>query len=129
MQCVLKGVWLVFRARLNAHYDVSVHLNETAVAIVGETPITRLHLESLYRLVVKTKVEDRVHHAWHGLASARANGEQKRVLLVTELLTALLFANLDRGSDLALEGGRIDAAVFVVLYTDVRRNCEAAWNR
>ena len=42
-------------------------------------------------LVVQTEVQDGVHHAGHGSASAGTNGHQQRVLWIAELLADDLF--------------------------------------
>ena len=71
---------LLEMAMVDAEYDVAEHLDETAVAVVGETRIAALAGETLDRFVIETEVQHRVHHARHGDPSARADGYEQRGL-------------------------------------------------
>ena len=64
--------------------DVSVHLDEAAVGVPGEVGITREARQCVDDCVVDADVEDRVHHAWHRELGARTDGEQQRLVPVTE---------------------------------------------
>ncbi len=55
---------------VEAHDDIAIHLNEAAVAVPGETGITRIVAERLDGAVVEAKIENGVHHARHGGARA-----------------------------------------------------------
>ena len=72
---------------VDAHNDVAEHLNETTVTIPCETRVFGLGNEALDRTVIETEVKDGVHHARHGDSCARADGKQKRVLVIAELFT------------------------------------------
>ena len=50
---------------VNTHCYITVHLNKAAVSIPCETLVTSLCSKTNYRLVVKTKVEDCIHHTRH----------------------------------------------------------------
>ncbi len=60
-------------------HDVAEHLDEAAVAVVGEARVAALGLERLHRLVVQAQVQDGVHHAGHGELRAGAHADQQRV--------------------------------------------------
>ena len=66
------------------------HLNEAAVAIVGEARVAGLGGEALGGFVVEAKVEDGVHHARHGEPGAGAHAEQKRIGGIAQLLAEFL---------------------------------------
>ena len=76
---------------LGAHieHDVSVHVDETAVAVVGEPSVAGECRQSFDGVVVQTEVQDRVHHARQGFAGAGTNGHQKRIVNVAETLPKL----------------------------------------
>ena len=91
---------LLEEVAVDAHDDVGEHLDETTVGIVGEALVAGLLDEALDRDVVETKVEDRVHHAGHREGGTGADGDEKRILGVTELLAHALLEVLASGVDL-----------------------------
>ena len=68
------------------HDDVRVHLDEAAVRIVDETRVVRGGDDALGRLFIEADVEHRFHHARHGFARARADGDQQRIRGIAELV-------------------------------------------
>ena len=58
---------------LHTEDDVTIHLHEAAVAIVGEAGIACLLRKAFDDGVIEPKVEDGVHHTRHGGASTRAD--------------------------------------------------------
>ena len=72
---------------IKIHNDVGEHLDEAAVRVPRETGIFSLLDETVDRLIVKTKVQNRVHHARHGHRSAGTNRDEQRILCIADLLT------------------------------------------
>ena len=107
------------------HDDVGEHLDESSVAVPRPTGIVGLLRDGVDDRLVETEVEDGIHHAGHGGTRAGTDGDEKRVLLVAELLAADLFHLLDVLHDLRLDLGIDLSAVFVVLRTSFRRDGEA----
>ncbi len=62
------------------HHHIGVHLNESAVRVVGETRIIGLFGESLRHLVVHPQVKNGVHHSGHGGPRTGAHRDQQRVV-------------------------------------------------
>jgi hypothetical protein len=62
---------------LHAEHDVAVHLDETAVAIPGEPLVLCGRDQREHRLIVQPEIQNRVHHAGHGVARAGADGYQE----------------------------------------------------
>ena len=58
---------------VNAHCNVAVHLDKAAVCIPCETFVTCFVSKTDNSLVVKTEVEDCIHHTWHRDCCTRAN--------------------------------------------------------
>ena len=114
---------------LHTHDHVTVHLNEPAVAVPSEAWITAGFSERIHGLVVETKVKDGVHHARHGLASTGANGKQKRVALVAELLAELFLHQFHSIFHLRLKHLGIGALVGVVIGADLRGDGETRRHR
>ena len=58
---------------LHTEDNVTIHLHEAAVAIVGEAGIACLLRKAFDDGVIEPKVEDGIHHTWHRGASTRAD--------------------------------------------------------
>ena len=69
---------------VHAEHDVAVHLDEAAVAVIGEARVAGWPRQPLDRAVVEAEIEDGVHHARHRDARARAHRDQQRLLRVAE---------------------------------------------
>ena len=110
------------------HY-VAVHLNEAAVAIVGEARVVAFGGQRLHGLVVQPEVEDGVHHARHGELGARADAHQQGVAGVAEFLSHALFERLEGGEHLFVDAGGNAEFVLEVDISDFRRDREAGWHR
>ena len=79
LECILElCMW-------NTHYNVSEHLDETSVAVPGESLVSCLLDKCIKGIWIKTKVKDSIHHAWHGLGCTGTDRNKKRILLVTKL--------------------------------------------
>jgi hypothetical protein len=48
--------------------NVCKHHNKTAITVVSESWVSRQFRKALRRLVVKSKVQNRIHHSWHRCA-------------------------------------------------------------
>ena len=110
---------------LDAEHDVAVHLDEAAVAVVGEARIAARPREAFRRPVVEAEVEDRVHHAGHRGAGAGADGDEQRVIRVPKTRAG---DPLDMGEarlDLGFEACGNSAARGVVGVAEFRRDGEA----
>ena len=68
-----EGGDIFLRFGLHAEDNVTIHLYEAAVAIVGEAGIVCLLRKAFDDDVIEPKVEDGIHHTWHGGASTRAD--------------------------------------------------------
>ena len=94
----------------DAAHDVAEHLHEAPVGVPREALVAGARGEALDRVVVEPEVEDRVEHAGHRLARARAHGDEQRVVGVAELLA----------------GGRLEARERLV---DLRRRVPSGSSR
>ena len=112
-----------------AEHDVGVHLDEAAIAVIGEAFIAGELCKALHCRVIEAKVEHRVHHAWHGRSCARAHGNEKRVRCVAEYLADMVADRGERGVNLRLQAIRIVAVVFVIGGANFRCQCEAGRHR
>ncbi len=123
--------WFMVLARpfLNAHDNVAVHLQETPIRIPGEARVVCFLRNNLHYLVVHPEVQDRVHHSRHGIAGARAHGDEQRPLLVTEFFFDGLFNLGQRICDLCCQLGRIAAFVIVKITANLCGECKSRWHR
>ena len=89
------GQGILEQVGIDTHDDVGEHLDKAAVAIPGKARVLRLGDKALDGIVVEAQVENRVHHAGHGLTCAGTDGDQQRVLVVAEGLAGDLLEALD----------------------------------
>src|SRR6201993_2172363 len=68
----------------DAEHHLSIHLDETTIAVIGEAFIAALVRQPLYHAVVEPEVEDRVHHARHRNTRTGAYRDEKRVFGISE---------------------------------------------
>ena len=113
----------------HAHNDIREHLDESSVGIIGKSGIAGLGSKALYGHVVKTKIEDGVHHAGHGCSRTGTNGNQKRILRIAELLALHAFQPLQRLEDLRLCVLVNGLAVIVIVCARLGGNCETVRDR
>ena len=88
------------------HDHVGVHHDQPAVGVIDEARVVGRLDHALGGLLVQADVEDRLHHAGHGLARARAHGDQQRVVRVAELLAHDLLDVLQARGNLGVEARR-----------------------
>ena len=79
------------------------HLDQPAVAVAGELLVAGRPREAGHRLVVETDVEDRVHHPGHRDRRPGANGDEQRILGISEALSGLLLEPREMLVDLLVE--------------------------
>ena len=82
-------------------HDVGIHLDEAAIAVEREAAVAGEFGEAFGGLVVEAEIEDGVHHAGHGGAAARADGDQQRIGRVAEFLAGAAF---ERGEGVCRPG-------------------------
>ena len=110
------------------HNDVGVHLDKSSVAVVSPTGVAPAG-DGLNNFLIQTKVEDGVHHAGHGCTGAGTNGNQQRILFVTEFLAGDLFHLADVFHDLGHDFIVDLSAVLIILGAGFGGNGEALGNR
>ena len=111
------------------HNDVGVHLDKSSVAVPSPTRIVGLLCQDLDHVLVEAEVQDGVHHARHRSSCARANRDEKRILVVTELLAGDLLHLHDVVVNLRLDLCIDLAAVLVILRASLGRDREALRHR
>ena len=99
----MKRIFFLFVARTYAHDHVAVHLDETAIAVPGESRVARYLGESFHGLVVEAEVENRIHHAGHRVPRPGTNRHEQGIAARAELLAHLFLDSRDRCSDIARE--------------------------
>ena len=114
---------------IDAQHHVAIHLDEAAIAVIGEARIARLRRQAFDGLVVEAEIEHGIHHAGHGDAGARAHGDQQRIGGVAELGADGGFDLRQPGGDLRLQIGRIGFLVGVEIGADLGRDGDARRHR
>ena len=110
-------------------HDVSVHLNETAIAVPREPVVAGAGGERLDGYVVEAQVQDGVHHAWHRKFRARPDGDEQRTVGRSQLLLGEPLEPRQGFIDLSLDIFTKPAVVLVEDSTDLRADREPRWNR
>src|SRR5690606_39062547 len=64
---------------MNAEYDITVHLQEATVRVVGEPRVASLARQTLHGAIVQAEVEDRLHHSRHGDGRSGSYGYEQRL--------------------------------------------------
>ena len=116
-------------AVIDAEHHVGIHLDEAAVAVVGEARIARAGGEALHGRVVEAEIENGVHHAGHGGARAGAHGDEQRIGGIAECGADCAADLGQRRLDLGLEACGQLAAAGVVGGADLGGDREARRNR
>ncbi len=113
----------------NFHNDVGVHLDESSVAVPSPARVIGLLCDNINNFFVETEVEDGIHHTRHGSSRTGTDGNEKRVLEVTEFLTGDLLHLADVLKDLC-EDLVIDlTTVFIILCTSLCGDRKTLRNR
>ena len=68
----------------NFLYNITEHLDETAITVHGKPSVFRQSSQTLHAVVVQTQIQDGVHHARHGDHSTGTNGYQQRIFRASE---------------------------------------------
>ncbi len=115
----LEGFVVFARAFLHAHHDIAIHLDEAAVAVVGEAFVLRDGGQAHDGFVVEAEVEDGVHHAGHGVAGAGAHGHEEGVFGAAKGFAESFFESADGFEDLWFESFGVGLFVFVIVGADL----------
>ena len=113
---------------VNTHSNVTEHLDKAAVSIPCKAWIVCFVCKSNNRLIIKTEVEDCIHHTRHRFSSTRTNRNQERIIFVTKFFTENCFKFVEIFIYLSVKICRIFSTQFVVFLTNIDRNCESRWN-
>ena len=109
--------------------DFAEHLNEAAIAVVGEARIAALGREALGGLVVQAEVENGVHHAGHRKLRAGPHAEQQRIAASPSFLPICFSSFASALSISCLDFVRHLVAVLEVDVADVGRDGESRRHR
>ncbi len=114
---------------LDAEHDLAVHLQKTAIAVIGEALVAALFGQPRDRLVVEPEIEDGIHHPRHRGARARAHRHQERLLRIAESGADRILDRSERGGDLLLQIGRVGLSAGVKMGADLGGDREAGRHR
>ena len=78
--------------------NIGQHHNEPTIGVVHKSRISNQR-QGIYDLIVQAEVEDGVHHSWHRESCTTSNGQQERIVRVTERFAEFLFNIRESGLD------------------------------
>ena len=93
-------------AVLDTDDDITVHLDQPSVAVVGESLVVGKTGQSGNGVIVETQIQHRVHHARHRYSGTRADGEKEWFCRITEFSVECSFDTFQVVDDLLLESFR-----------------------
>ena len=115
---------------LYAENDVAIHLNEATIAVPCETLVLGGFGKCLDGFVIKTEVEDGVHHTRHRVTGTGANCEKKwKSFIVAKFVAHDFFHVGDACFHLRTQNFRISFLVIVVVSADFGGDGETCRNR
>ena len=107
---------------LETKYDIRIHRDEAAIAVIGETLVAGEVRQRFHRLVVEAKVEHGIHHARHRRPCTGAHRHEQWVFCIAEAFAGDLADRLQGLIDLRFQLGGIRLFVGVEIGADRRRN-------
>ena len=110
------------------HNDVGVHLYKSSVTVPSPSGVVGLLRDNFNDLLVKTEVQDRVHHSGHRCSRAGTHGNEKRIFEIAELFAGYGFHLRDVFHDLSLNFGIDNLSVLVILSACLGGNGESLRN-
>ena len=117
------------RAMLQPQHHVGIHLDEAAIAVIGEARIAGELGKAFGRRRIEAEVQHRIHHARHGHARTRAHRHQQRPGRIAQCAFRELAHGGERGFHIGLQRGWISFAVLIVMGADFRGDGEARGDR
>ena len=111
-----------------AEDDVRIHLDEAAIAVIGEA-VSGEARKAFGDGFVEAEVQHGVHHARHRGARARAHGDEQRVGRIAEALAGLALEAFEGGVHFGFEAGRVSASGLVIGDADGGGDGEARRHR
>ncbi len=116
------------RVMLEAQHDVRIHLDEAAIAVIGEA-VAGPFAQPLRGLLVEAEIEDGIHHPRHRGAGAGADRDEQRIGRVAEALAGNRLDLFEGGVDIGFEPVGIGAAEIVECGADIGGDGEAGRHR
>ena len=127
---VFAGIEDVIELRhVDMQRDFAEHLNEAAVAIVGEARVAGFGDQAFGAGIVQAEVENGVHHAGHGELGAGTNAHQERIGCAAELFAHELFELGHGFVNLVIDFFGHFVAIFKEEVTNLSRDGEARGHR
>ena len=114
---------------LHAQHDVRIHLDEAAIAVIGEARIAGELGQARDRGFGEAEIEDGVHHPGHGDPRARAHRDQQRIFRIAQPGAGATGHLFQRRLDGRLQVVRIGFAMGGVIGADLGGDGEAGRHR
>ena len=112
----------------HAEHDIGIHMDEPAIAVIGE-PVARQLRKARRHFLVQAEVQHRIHHPRHRGARARAHRDEQRVCRIAESLAGLLLQLRQRARNFRLQPRRPGPAGLVIGDAHSRRDRESRRHR
>ncbi len=106
-----EGIPVILTRRLQAEDDISVHLDEPTVRIVGEPFIAGSRNDSFHGRIVQTQIQDRIHHPRHRSGRSGADRHQQGFFGIAEFFSRKPLDTAQRCKDVLAEPARVSPAV------------------
>ena len=114
---------------LDAEHDIGIHVDEAAIAVIGETAVLGALGQSFDGRIIEAEIEDGIHHAGHRGSGTGAHRNEQWILGVTEARADDAADFRQCRIDIGAEALRIGTAILVIAGADVGGDGEAGRNR
>ena len=104
-------------------------MNEAPVAVPSPSRIARFFGQNFNHVVVKTEIQNGVHHAWHRSPCTGTDGYEKWVFFISEFHAGFFFQHFDVFKDFRFDFVVDLFAVLIVLSASFGGDGEAERNR
>ena len=127
---ILRLLQQVFEtAVIDLQHDVAIHLDEAAIAVIGEAGIAGGFRQTFGDRVVHAEVQDGVHHPRHRGARAGPDRDEQRIRRIAETGADDFFDIRQRARDLRVQPIGIDFAIGVIALANLGGDGEARRHR
>ncbi len=114
---------------IDAKDHIAIHLNETTVAVIRKTAVTRDRHQTFNRFVIQAEIKNRVHHARHRSTCAGTDRNQQRVFGVAKFAPDQGFDSSKRLFDFGFKTIRVRTVIVIKCRADFGRDGKAGRDR
>jgi len=110
-----------------AHHNIAEHIDEPAVNVIREPRVAGPGDNTLDNLIVKTEIQDGIHHTWHRYRGAASHTNQQGLLGIAEFRVHSFFELCDVFVDLFGQACRPFSIIVPIFIAYLCGNGKTRW--